>query len=812
MKRLVFFTILLLSASMLQAQDLATLEGKINEKNTNSSLIAATIVLEELNKGATTDLNGSFKIVDIPAGSYTLKVSSVGFETISQKIEFKAGENKTLNFSLEEETTLIEELVISGTRKAEKLTETPATIEVIGFEQIDELPALNPGELLARQKGVDFFRAGVVGTGINVRGFNSNFNAKNLQVTDGRFSSLIATGLPLGPLNTVIKEDIEQVELVLGPNAALFGPNAHNGLMNTITKDPRKYEGTTIAFNAGNQKMFSSRLRHAEKVNEKFAYKVTAEYSRGEEFEYIDSVYLSPTNPVEELDLNRDFEFFRGEASMIYSPVEDMDITFNYGGSNSTYLAPTNVGRNQIKDWQVHYAQAKFSYKGLFAQVYHTISKTDATYSISDYTKQYYGAIGRGLSEQDARAFALDPAVGALFIDDSKRWNAELQYNRDILGVDVTVGAQWQRDMANSHGTYLLDENEDDFITIDQVGAYAQAEKKFDNGLKLVGALRADNHQVYGFNLLPKAAVVKTFGANSVRLTYGQGIAAPTILNMYGNLFGGLILGNAEGFTLEDGSMIEKQRVEKLQTIELGYKGQPVKNKLFVDANVYYNISRDFLSPVTSIGVANKMGDQNVADVQSAYAAFNGLVFTYINFGEFNTHGADLGINYYFTDEFSTSFNYSYFGYEIDESNLENDFNKDGTVNKLDLLVNAPNHKASLALNYSGKKFFGSIFTRWVEAYDYFSSYQIAAETQDLTYRGVPVVEGARSANAFNYGPLGGFTTFDISAGYRFNETFTASAMVSNVFDTEMREFTAAPPTGRLISLELKINLPSYKK
>ena len=64
-------------------------------------------------------------------------------------------------------------------------------------------------------------------------------------------SSLIATGLPMGPLTTTIKEDIEQVELILGPNATLYGPNAHNGLINTISKDPRKYEGTTIAGNIG---------------------------------------------------------------------------------------------------------------------------------------------------------------------------------------------------------------------------------------------------------------------------------------------------------------------------------------------------------------------------------------------------------------------------------------------------------------------------------------------------------------------------------------------------------------------------------
>ncbi|MEZ4684989.1 MAG: hypothetical protein R3B47_02685 [Bacteroidia bacterium] len=57
--------------------------------------------------------------------------------------------------------------------------------------------------------------------------------------------------MPFGPLNTTIKEDIEQVEVILGPNATLYGPNAHNGLLNIITKEPRKSAGTTVVLNPG---------------------------------------------------------------------------------------------------------------------------------------------------------------------------------------------------------------------------------------------------------------------------------------------------------------------------------------------------------------------------------------------------------------------------------------------------------------------------------------------------------------------------------------------------------------------------------
>ncbi|MEQ8703914.1 MAG: hypothetical protein RIC19_08330 [Phaeodactylibacter sp.] len=67
---------------------------------------------------------------------------------------------------------------------------------------------------------------------------------------------------------------------------------------------------------------------------------------------------------------------------------------------------------------------------------------------------------------------------------------------------------------------------------------------------------------------------------------------------MFGDLFNGLILGNSDGLTLADGTQVPKQTVERLQTTELGYRGQLVPDKLFIDANAYYNISEDFLSPL----------------------------------------------------------------------------------------------------------------------------------------------------------------------------------------------------------------------
>lgn len=807
MKKLCTLLILTLFTHFIHAQ----VTGTVTDAQTGEKLIGAAVTVVGTDIGTVTDIDGIYRLT-VPTGTQQIKVSYVGYRTKIKEIA--VAEDLVLDFELAESSILGDDVVISASKRQEKLTESPATIQTISAEQIENY-AGNAAELISREKGVDYFRAGIASPAFNVRGFNSNFNSKNLQVTDGRLSTLIATGLPFGALDPVLQDDIERVEIILGPNSTLYGPNAHNGLMNTITKDPRKYQGLTVTLTPGvsgdGDPYYGGRLRYAAAINDKFAFKVNGGYTKATEFEYVDSVYIGGVG-YPELELDRDVEFLKGNAELVYSPTEDWDISLGAGHSNSTFLSPTNVGRNQIKDWRISYYQLKIKNEHWFAQAYYTTSKTDSTYSIDDRTKAYYSLLGQGLSDQEARG-PLSYSTGAIFQDDSQRLNGELQYNNRFGGLELIAGVQYQQDMAHSNGTYLLDGGPDgDGINITQVGGYLHLQYDITEKIRAIAAARYDYHEVYNTNFIPKLGLLHIGDLGTWRLTYGQGIAAPTILNMYGDLFSGLILGNAEGFTIITDTLgntmeIAPQSVEKIQTIELGYRGRTSNSKLFYDVNAYFNNNKNFLSPVTVIGVATKRGDTPIEEVQSGYAAYGGLVATYINFGQVYTYGADFGINYYLNNNWNISVNYSYFDYSVNEENLDNDFNGDGKVNFLDVLVNAPNHKAGAGLNYLGEKFNAGIFARWVQEYNYFSSFQIASETiEGETYRGTPIVEDARSTDSYNYGPLGGFVQLDLNASYNITNNFTVGVSAVNLLNQEIREFTAAAPTRGLYTLMLRYN------
>ncbi|MGA8853792.1 MAG: TonB-dependent receptor plug domain-containing protein, partial [Christiangramia sp.] len=237
----------------------------------------------------------------------------------------------------------LSEVVIISLLRPEKITQTPASIQVLTTNDLDRFAGSNTGELIARLQGVEFTRYGVDGITFNARGLNSAFNNKMLQIIDGRISAAaLSGGLPVFNNGTTIKDDIQQIEIILGPQTALYGPNAHNGVFNTVTKDPRIYPGTSVSLSAGNQSQFSGRFRHGQKIDEHWAWKITGEYASGKDFYFIDSVYVgTPPQALPERNVNFDFSHLRGEAHLYYNINPKSEIIVSGGASENDFLQVT---------------------------------------------------------------------------------------------------------------------------------------------------------------------------------------------------------------------------------------------------------------------------------------------------------------------------------------------------------------------------------------------------------------------------------------------------------------------------------------
>ncbi|MFQ6115227.1 MAG: carboxypeptidase regulatory-like domain-containing protein, partial [bacterium] len=616
----VLICVLLVPFAMAWAQT-GTIAGKVTDEDGNP-LAGANVEIVGTSMGAATSNDGTYLISNVAAGSYTLKTTYLGFEEMTMEVKVAAGETATVDFALAETTLYGETVVVTASRRPEKITEAPATISVISARDLDNYPAFGAGDLLARLKGVDFVRSGVNGVGINARGFNNAFNTRMLALTDSRNSMLAGgSGIPVGIMDPTIKEDIERVEVVLGPASALYGANAHNGIVNTITKNPRQYPGTTFVVGGtggtNSSNAVSGRFRHAGAI-EKFAYKATFEYTQGQDYTFYDSVYVFSGAPffrpsLPEKDPDFDFKHLRGTASLYYTILDQSDIILSYGYSRNSFFGITNAGRNQVKDWEFQYLHLRYVSPRLFAQVYNTWIDAGKTFNIA--TRTAFFDLNKNILGQDDATADAGALAAATFIDKSRRLNAELQYNNTFGGFYTVVGVNYQHDHVNSEGNYLLDAEGP--IKLDHYGLSAQIEKDLPSDFKVVLAGRLDHIERFDEQFSPKVGLLWNHANGTWRITYGRAYVAPAIIFQDAFIFGGIIVGNGRGLTVQDAEgntrEIDRLETEVVNTVEVGYKGLPSRN-LYFDVNAYFSVFKNFVSPAIPVnGLVTKIGDDVLA-------------------------------------------------------------------------------------------------------------------------------------------------------------------------------------------------------
>ena len=130
--------------------------------------------------------------------------------------------------------------------------------------------------------GVQVARMGNARWAVSARGFNGRFANKLLVLMDGRsIYSPLFSGVLWEQEDTLL-EDIDRVEVIRGPGAAMWGANAVNGVINIITKRARATQGGLATASAGNEDRAAGALRWGGTVGESGNYRVWAKGLRRE--------------------------------------------------------------------------------------------------------------------------------------------------------------------------------------------------------------------------------------------------------------------------------------------------------------------------------------------------------------------------------------------------------------------------------------------------------------------------------------------------------------------------------------------------
>lgn len=787
--------ILVMFAQNSLAAETGTITGFVTDIE-GKRLAGANIIVVGTTWGAAADLNGNFKISYLPAGNYTVKASMIGYKNDSQQITILSGETVELSFNLSDHILSGQEITVySASRKAEKMTDAASTVSVLGENAIRRSAGFVFGEAISKSKGVDFYRTGVDGIGVNARGFMTAFSYRFQVFADGRNSMLPGASVGPGNLLPVAKEDIKQVEMIIGPSSALYGPNASNGLLNVITKHPRNSQGTTLVVGGGQNSTKILRARHAGVFKDKISYKFNVESLQAEDWVKNDTVEQQigfATIPIGMEDPDFNIKHLRYDGSLYYSLNTETDLIATYAKSTVSNIITTNVGRNQVVDWTHEIQQLRYKSPHLYMSIYRTGSGAGGTHSINN--KVLW--MSAGFSEEAA----IDSTT---LIDKSARYNGEIQYNNSFGGFDVIMGLNYEDNRPVTDGTFIAD-TAGRVIHQTQFGIYTQIEKNITSRLKFVGAARYDTQNNYDPQFSPRiAALFSMPGYGTFRLTFNRAYQAPAVLQqeLYVLVGANAYRGNLNGFTLSDGTEINKLNAEISQSVEAGYRGKLAGN-IYMDANAYYTVYTDFISPLTLFG--NPGTGAYVTHIGGKPLNTTEQTYTYMNFGEVSVAGFDAGGFMPLSKNMSINGSISIvkalglFPTESDTAGGKiwiNDVDKDGDTDELSF--NTPELKYNFGISFDNifiKGFYASFSMRHVSAYDFISG----------SHRATEEGKGTGPGPFQDRGALGGFNTFDLFLGYNVSSGIGISFSLTNILDTPLREFVGSPTIQRMAVAEVR--------
>jgi iron complex outermembrane receptor protein len=174
-------------------------------------------------------------------------------------------QNEVLDLSVED---LLNVEVTTVAKKAQSLNDAPAAAFVISNEDIKRSGATNIPDALRLSPGLDVARIDANQWAVSSRGFNGRFANKLLVLIDGRSAYSRSFAGVYWENQDVMMEDIDRIEVIRGPGAALWGANAVNGVINIITKNSSQTQGGLVNAGGGNQEQGFGSFRYGTKFGE----------------------------------------------------------------------------------------------------------------------------------------------------------------------------------------------------------------------------------------------------------------------------------------------------------------------------------------------------------------------------------------------------------------------------------------------------------------------------------------------------------------------------------------------------------------
>jgi len=455
----------------------------------STSVTGATITLKGTTFGTVTDKKGFYKIDKIKPGTYTLRVSYIGFETLEKTVDILKPDTRA-DFFIKESNIDLNEVVVTGTKSEKTLKNVPVLTQVISARKMLELGITNVTDALATMvPGLNVSHNGTLVT-VTLQGMDAKYV---LFLIDGeRIAGEVDGDINYSMLNL---QDIDHIEIIKGASSSLYGSNAIGGVINIITK----------------------------KINEPFDAKFYSRYSKYNELYSGGSIALKKGIIGSRTSIN----FSRTDGYDVtpetphdwtqnpynsYQISQKFEITPSSKLSFTPYFTYYQFERGNVSARPVHDLYVDLS-GGLKGQYYFGKSSIDFSYYRDRYNT--YTILEQLNNKRDTASFDFIQTFrtqGNFHISDRNSLTAGVEYNTERLFSTRVEGG-------------LKNASEAVF--------YLQEDIRFGKRWELIAGIRTGSHSNYGFNAAPKISAMFKQGFLNFRASAGTGFRSPALKELY---------------------------------------------------------------------------------------------------------------------------------------------------------------------------------------------------------------------------------------------------------------------------------------